>query len=1154
MTQHVTPQTAKQKQIRKVLCIGCPTGCNGEVVLENGAVVETRGYTCDIGRALVAEEVIAPKRTVTTTIRVTDGVLPLLPVVSDRPVPKEAIFDAVAELRKLTVTAPIAADSVVLADVLGLGIDFIAARDCPRFDTPAWVELEDKDSPDPAADTMPDEIEIELADNDDAPWHQLGLSVGQRMSMAAGKPIAMRIMAATAQEDCRKCGYDCAGYANALALGEEKRTTLCEPGGKETARLLKQLVAEADASRSTPDGAAPEAAPSPAPAPAVTTPQSLKAMWHIEFDISAKLALSRDFTISLWDLLLRGDDISTLLQQFIWNAPLRYKIKFIEAIDKHLSGRYPMFRGLSKGWPTANHIVPYVRPANERKNDFDLVTTGYLGYRALGYSMREIDLIVWLEVLRDKQCDDRPCELGCVVNGLRVGGCPVVIHIPDMVNLLGQGKLKEALQLIQECNPLPNVTGRVCPQEHQCQGACKLVGLPLEIGQLEWYLPERQRQLELENGIDESAWKDHISPWQTADKPPVAVVGSGPSGLINAYLLSAEGYPVTVFEAFHDLGGVLRYGIPEFRLPNGLIDDVVKKIDRLGGKFVRNFVVGKTATLQDLRDAGFSKIFVGTGAGLPRFMNVPGEHLNGVMSANEFLTRVNLMQARTEDYETPLPAVRNQNVIVIGGGNTAMDAARTSKRLGGKVTIVYRRTKKEMPARVEELAHALEEGIDLMPLRAPREFVSGSDHHVCHAILDVMELGEADASGRRRPAPTGETETIKADLVIMALGNDSNPIIKDSEPRIETTKWGTIVVEGGETTLEGVYSGGDATRGGSTAINAAGDGKAAAEKIAGETTLLPSEIGDLVKRAAEYTERASATATLIRKVQLSSDIVEFTVNAPVIAHSARAGQFVRVLPTPKGELIPLTIADWDEKAGTVDLVVQGVGTSSILMNQMETGQAFSGVAGPLGQPSKLHRYEGQRTVVFCAGGLGLPPVYPIMREHLRMENHVTLIAGYRNKDLMFWMDDGERIDLLKKEFGDQLDVITTTNDGSFGIKGFVTTPLEAMLKDEKTFKGRTIAEVIAIGPPLMMRAVSDLTKAYEVPTVVSLNSIMVDGTGMCGACMVPCEIDGKLIRKHACIDGPELDSHIIDWEKFLPRFDVFKEQEHDSLIRHHLDG
>src|SRR5208283_4156044 len=268
---------------------------------------------------------------------------------------------------------------------------------------------------------------------------------------------------------------------------------------------------------------------------------------------------------------------------------------------------------------------------------------------------------------------------------------------------------------------------------------------------------------------------------------------------------------VTIFEAFHELGGVLRYGIPEFRLPNSLIDDVVRKIRLLGGRFITSFVVGKTATLEDLKAAGFWKIFVGTGAGLPRFMNVPGEHLLGVMSANEFLTRVNLMQARLEDYDTPLPEVKDKNVIVIGGGNTAMDAARTAKRLGGVVTIVYRRTQKEMPARVEELHHALEEGVALKVLRSPRDFSSEKTAHVCHAVLDVMELGPPDASGRRSPIATGQTETMPVDLVVMALGNDSNPIIKNSEPDLKVSKWGTITVDKGsqQTSLEGVFSGGD---------------------------------------------------------------------------------------------------------------------------------------------------------------------------------------------------------------------------------------------------------------------------------------------------------------------------------------------------------
>jgi glutamate synthase (NADPH/NADH) small chain len=636
-----------------------------------------------------------------------------------------------------------------------------------------------------------------------------------------------------------------------------------------------------------------------------------------------------------------------------------------------------------------------------------------------------------------------------------------------------------------------------------------------------------------------------------AAKPPVAIVGSGPSGLINAYLLAAEGFPVTVFEAFHELGGVLRYGIPEFRLPNELIDDVVRKIRLLGGRFVTNFVVGKTASLQDLRDAGFWKIFVGTGAGLPMFMNIPGEHLLNVMSANEFLTRVNLMHANWEDQETPLPFVQGKNILVIGGGNTAMDAARTSRRLGGNVTIVYRRTRAEMPARVEELEHALEEGIHLLPLRSPSEFLGDTNTgFVKAATLDVMELGEPDASGRRRPVSTGRTEQIEADLVIMALGNSSNPIIKDSEPRIETSKWGTLNLAADgtqQTTLEGVYSGGDATRGGSTAINAAGDGQAAAREILAEVDVPIGDVKRMVKSAKKYTDMAASDCVILAKRNLSPGIEELTVRAPVIAKSAQAGQFVRVFPRVGGELIPLTLADWDAEAGTICLVVQAMGVSSIEINAMKPGDVLAGIAGPLGRPSELHHYAADETVVFTAGGLGLPPVHPIMREHLRLGNHVTLIAGFRSKELMFWTGEGERVPALQAEFGDQLEVIYATNDGSYGVEGFVTKPLEEMLK-----AGRKIAEVITIGPPMMMRGVSDLTKPYGVHTVASLNSIMVDATGMCGACMVPVVIDEKLVRKHACIDGPEIDSHLIDWDKFLPRFGLFKAQEQAARARHGL--
>jgi glutamate synthase (NADPH/NADH) small chain len=519
------------------------------------------------------------------------------------------------------------------------------------------------------------------------------------------------------------------------------------------------------------------------------------------------------------------------------------------------------------------------------------------------------------------------------------------------------------------------------------------------------------------------------------------------------------------------------------------------------------------------------------------------------MSANEFLTRVNLMQGLREEYDTPLPETKGKHVIVIGGGNTAMDASRTAKRLGGKVTIVYRRTQDEMPARVEELHHALEEGILVKELRAPREFVGdGKTHCVTHAVLDIMELGAPDASGRRSPSVTGESELIPVDLVIMALGNTSNPIVKDAEPDLKTTKWGTIEVASGthETSVSGVYSGGDAARGGSTAIRAAGDGQAAARAIAGTIPFSQDEIKLLVGSAERYTKLGQSRQTIVEKINLADGIVEFVINSPLIARAAKAGQFVRVLAWAKGELIPLTLADWDAEAGTIDLVIQGLGASSMAMNMMQVGEAFTGIAGPLGLPSKIHRYGPNETVVLTAGGVGLPAVYPIVREHLRAGNHVTLIAGFRTANLMFWTRRDQRIGRLQVEYPDLLDVIYTTNDGRVGIKGFVTTPLEDLLRKHQAHEGRRIAEVVTIGPPLMMRAVSDQTKPYGVHTVASLNSIMVDATGMCGACMVPILEKGKLVRKHACIDGPEIDAHIIEWDKFLPRFNQFRSQEAQS--------
>ena len=295
--------------------------------------------------------------------------------------------------------------------------------------------------------------------------------------------------------------------------------------------------------------------------------------------------LGGEFIRSLWESLLRDDDSSTILMRFLWDLPLGKKRMFIRAIDTHLSERYPMFAGLSVDWPAQNGIQPYIREAEARTHDFGLVNQGYLGYMDLGYSRREVDLFVWLEVMRDKQCEEKPCELGVFLAEHREpkGGCPVSIHIPQVIDLIGKGRFRDALALMEGSNPLPDVTGRVCPQELQCQGVC-LQKMPIAIGQLEWFLPEREKLVNPD--ADAARFAGHRNPWETAARPPVAIIGSGPSGLINAYLLSAEGFPVTVFEAFHALGGVLRYGIPEFRLPNELIDDVVGKIQLLGGRFV----------------------------------------------------------------------------------------------------------------------------------------------------------------------------------------------------------------------------------------------------------------------------------------------------------------------------------------------------------------------------------------------------------------------------------------------------------------------------------------------------------------------------------------------------------------------------------------
>ena len=414
--------------------------------------------------------------------------------------------------------------------------------------------------------------------------------------------------------------------------------------------------------------------------------------------------------------------------------------------------------------------------------------------------------------------------IGCK-NAKCVQGCPVAIDIPGFISKVKTGEFEEAYKIIGKSSALPAVCGRVCPQESQCEGKCirGLKGEPVSIGKLERFVADYA----LENDI-----KPEKAECTNGHK--VAVIGSGPAGLTCAGDLAKMGYEVTVFEALHELGGVLVYGIPEFRLPKQKV--VAKEIDKvkeLGVKFETNVVIGKSTTIDQLiEDEGFEAVFIGSGAGLPKFMGIPGENANGVFSANEYLTRNNLMKAFDDSYDTPIAA--GTKVAVIGGGNVAMDAARTALRLGADVHIVYRRSEEELPARVEEVHHAKEEGVIFNLLTNPTEILVDENGYVKGMKCVKMELGEPDASGRRRPVVVEGSEfEMELDTVIMSLGTSPNPLISSTTEGLEVNKWKCIVADetNGKTTKEGVYAGGDAVTGAATVILAMGAGKAGAQGI-----------------------------------------------------------------------------------------------------------------------------------------------------------------------------------------------------------------------------------------------------------------------------------------------------------------------------------
>jgi len=402
-------------------------------------------------------------------------------------------------------------------------------------------------------------------------------------------------------------------------------------------------------------------------------------------------------------------------------------------------------------------------------------------------------------------------------------GCPVSINIPTFIKHVELGEFLEAAKVLKETSALPAVCGRVCPQEKQCECLCMHVKMkkePVAIGYLERFVADYER----ESGsvsIPEISAPNGIK---------IAVVGSGPAGLAFAGDMAKLGYDVTVFEALHQIGGVLKYGIPEFRLPNHIVDVEIESLRQMGVKFISNCIVGKTISYEDLHEDGFKGIFVASGAGLPNFMNIPGENLVGVMSSNEYLTRVNLMDAA--DPESDTPVWMGKNIAVIGGGNTAMDSVRTARRLGAdRAMIIYRRSEEEMPARIEEVKHAKEEGVEFLTLHNPIEYIGDESGRVKQMRLQKMELGEPDASGRRRPvAIEGAIETIDVDGVIVSVGVSPNPLIPSAFKGLEVSKWGTIIVdqETMQSGLSDVYAGGDIVRGGATVILAMGDGRKAA--------------------------------------------------------------------------------------------------------------------------------------------------------------------------------------------------------------------------------------------------------------------------------------------------------------------------------------
>jgi glutamate synthase (NADPH/NADH) small chain len=755
---------------------------------------------------------------------------------------------------------------------------------------------------------------------------------------------------------------------------------------------------------------------------------------------------------------------------------------------------------------------PHLRPADVRTRDTYEVNQGLQFTDAL------------IEASRCLKCKEPFCT----------NGCPVGMDIRGFLKAILDGDVKEAYAIIEEDNTMASITCRVCPQETQCQATCALSkrGDALSIGLLERAVVELSELFCACNIITDGVCSSHADRVAPEKDYPIAIIGAGPAGLTAAAELARRYSRVYIFEALPQPGGgVLKYGIPGFRLPKQVVQDELATVRSRGVKMIFDVAIGRTLTIDDLRQMGFRAVLMGTGAGLPKFMGIPGEELNGVVTANEFLMRYNLMSAGQPGYDTPIRVGRK--VVIIGGGNVAMDAARSAARAGAEeVIVMYRRAEEDMPVRAEEKDRAKEEGILIMPLTAPLEF-HGENGMLASIRCQKMDLGKPDESGRRSPVPIAGSEFIidGVTTVVQAIGTEPNTMLLDQEG-LPKAKWNTVVLENehtGQTKQPDIFAAGDVA-GGSTVIEAMGTARKA---VAGIHAYLQTLSEDARRIALDKRLLQTEQYRVTHKEVLARNNILLKVHAPFVASAAHAGQFVMVMNDEKAERIPLTLADWDAESGEITLVIQPIGVSTLKLSRRNPGECLFSVAGALGKPSDVSHDPDRDVVVCVAGGVGIAPIYPIARANVRAGNQVVSIIGVRSRDLMFWED---RLRELSVSF-----TLTLDSEGQL-----VTDGLKAFLEEQKATGGLgRIARIVAIGSAGMMKAVSDLAAPYGVPTVVSLNSIMLCGIGMCG-----CDrenVGGQ--RVFTCVHGPEFDSRLVDWNGVMARQRRYVKEERQALER-----